>query len=52
MLVGGIGPTVLERLQLGGRRRVMRWLESSGLAGVERVLERWASAIGELTGEA
>ena len=45
-------PATLERLQLGGCRRVMRWLESSGLAGVERVLERWASAIGELTGEA
>jgi hypothetical protein len=45
-------PATLERLQLGGCRRAMHWIPSAGLAGVERALERWESAIAELTGEA
>ncbi|MEA2210461.1 MAG: hypothetical protein QOF83_409 [Solirubrobacteraceae bacterium] len=43
---------VLERLQLAGCRRVVRWIPSSGPAGVERALELWESAIADLTGEA
>jgi probable F420-dependent oxidoreductase len=42
---------VLERLQLAGCRRVVHWLPSTALPGVERALERWESAIAELTGE-
>jgi probable F420-dependent oxidoreductase len=43
---------VLERLQACGCRRAVHWVPSSGLSGVERALERWESAIAELTGEA
>lgn len=43
---------VLERLQLGGCRRVVQWLPSAGPSVVEPALERWESAIAELTGEA
>jgi probable F420-dependent oxidoreductase len=41
----------LEHLQLAGCRRVVHWLPSTALPGVERALERWESAIAELTGE-
>ncbi|MGI8429297.1 MAG: LLM class F420-dependent oxidoreductase [Solirubrobacteraceae bacterium] len=43
---------VLERLQDGGCRRVVHWIPSTGLARVHAALERWESAIAELTGEA
>jgi probable F420-dependent oxidoreductase len=43
---------VLERLHEGGCRRAVHWLPSSGLSGIERALQRWESAIAELTGEA
>jgi probable F420-dependent oxidoreductase len=43
---------VLERLQLAGCRRVVRWIPSCGRAGIERALELWESAIVDLTGEA
>jgi probable F420-dependent oxidoreductase len=45
-------PAVLERLELGGCRRAVYWIPSGGLSTVERALERWESAIAELTGEA
>jgi alkanesulfonate monooxygenase SsuD/methylene tetrahydromethanopterin reductase-like flavin-dependent oxidoreductase (luciferase family) len=44
-------PRVLEPLEEGGCRRVMHWLPSGGLSVVEHALERWDSAIAELTGE-
>jgi probable F420-dependent oxidoreductase len=43
---------VLERMRIAGCRRVVHWIASAGLPGVERKLERWESAIAELTGEA
>jgi probable F420-dependent oxidoreductase len=43
---------VLERLQRVGARRVVHWVPSANLSGVEPALERWESAIAELTGEA
>ncbi len=43
---------VLERLQLAGARRVVHWVPSAARPGIERALERWESAIAELTGEA
>jgi probable F420-dependent oxidoreductase len=54
LMVMGVPPeaAVLERLQLGGCRRVVHWIPSAGLARVEQALERWESAIAELTGEA
>jgi probable F420-dependent oxidoreductase len=42
----------LEQLRLAGCREVLQWVPSTGLAQVERSLERWQSAIAELTGEA
>ncbi len=42
---------VLERLQQAGCRRVVRWIPSAGRSQVEAALERWESAIAELTGE-
>ncbi len=42
----------LEQLQLAGCRRVVHWIPSAGLPRVEQALERWESAIAELTGEA
>ncbi len=42
----------LEQLRLGGCRLVAHWIPSTNLAGVEQALERWESAIAELTGEA
>jgi probable F420-dependent oxidoreductase len=42
----------LEQLRLAGCREVLQWVPSAGLAQVERSLERWESAIAELTGEA
>ncbi len=41
----------LEQLQLAGAREVLHWIPSAGLGPVERALERWESAIAELTGE-
>ncbi len=54
LMVMGVPPdaAVLERLRLGGCRRVVHWIPSAGRARVERALERWESAIAELTGEA
>ncbi len=43
---------VLERLQEVGCRRVVHWIPSAGLNKVQAGLERWESAIAELTGEA
>ena len=42
----------LEQLQQAGCRRVVHWIPSAGLARVEHALERWESAVAELTGEA
>jgi alkanesulfonate monooxygenase SsuD/methylene tetrahydromethanopterin reductase-like flavin-dependent oxidoreductase (luciferase family) len=54
LMVMGVPPdaAVLERLLLGGCRQVVHWIPSAGPAVVERALERWESAIAELTGEA
>ena len=41
----------LEQLQLAGAREVVHWLPSAGLGPLERALERWESAIAQLTGE-
>jgi probable F420-dependent oxidoreductase len=43
-------PAVLEELESAGARRVVHWIPSVGLTGVEQALERWESAIAELTG--
>jgi probable F420-dependent oxidoreductase len=43
---------VLERLHTAGARRVVHWLPSAGRSRIEPALERWESAIAELTGEA
>ncbi len=43
---------VLAPLQLAGCRRVVHWVPSGGRSVVEQALERWESAIAELTGEA
>jgi len=43
---------VLGQLQDAGCRRVVHWIPSTGLAKVESALERWESAIAEVTGEA
>jgi probable F420-dependent oxidoreductase len=45
-------PAALERLQLAGCRRAVHWIPSAGRTHVEHALERWESAIAELTGEA
>ena len=42
----------LERLQDAGARRLVHWIPSAGRATVERALDRWESAIAELTGQA
>jgi probable F420-dependent oxidoreductase len=42
----------LARLQDAGCRRVVHWLPSTGLAGVEQALERWEAAVAQTTGEA
>jgi probable F420-dependent oxidoreductase len=44
--------SALERLHEAGCRRVVHWIPSAGRAQVEQALERWESAIAELTGEA
>ncbi len=44
--------SALEELRLAGCRRVVHWIPSTGLTRVEQALERWESAIAELTGEA
>lgn len=44
--------TVLERLQAAGCRRAVHWIPSGGPAIIEAALERWESAIAQLTGEA
>jgi probable F420-dependent oxidoreductase len=50
----GVPPdaAVLEKLQDAGARRVVHWLPSAGGATVEMALDRWESAIAELTGQA
>jgi probable F420-dependent oxidoreductase len=45
-------PAVLDDLQAGGCRRAVHWIPSANLDRVQRALERWESAIAELTGEA
>jgi alkanesulfonate monooxygenase SsuD/methylene tetrahydromethanopterin reductase-like flavin-dependent oxidoreductase (luciferase family) len=45
-------PAKLERLREAGCRRVVRWLPSANLSGVEPALERWEATIAELNGEA
>jgi probable F420-dependent oxidoreductase len=54
LMVMGVPPdaAALERLQDAGARRVVHWIPSAGLPRVEQALERWESAIAELTGEA
>src|ERR1017187_7955808 len=54
LMVMGVPPdaAALERLQDAGARRVVHWIPSAGLPMVEQALERWESAIAELTGEA
>jgi hypothetical protein len=53
MLIGvPADPAALERAREAGCRRVVHWIPSAGLAGVEAGLEKWESAIAELTGEA
>ena len=42
---------VLEQFAKAGCRRALHWLPSRALPGVERGLERWETAIAELTGE-
>ncbi len=43
-------PQVLTRARDAGARRALHWLPTGGLSTVERALERWESAIAELTG--
>ena len=43
---------VLETFLDAGFTRALPWLPSLALPGVERALEKWEAAIGELTGEA
>lgn len=43
---------MLERLQEAGCRRAVHWIPSAGLSTLQAALERWESAIAELTGEA
>jgi probable F420-dependent oxidoreductase len=43
---------VLERLEQAGFRRAVHWISSANRGGVESALERWESAISEVTGEA
>jgi probable F420-dependent oxidoreductase len=45
-------PAVLEKLGEAGARRVVHWIPSAGGATVEQALDRWESAVAELTGEA
>ena len=42
---------VLDGLREAGVRRVVHWIPSAGLSGVETALARWEAAIAELTGE-
>ncbi|MGO9886065.1 MAG: LLM class F420-dependent oxidoreductase [Solirubrobacteraceae bacterium] len=42
---------VLGRLGDAGARRVVHWIPSAGRSVVEAALERWESAVAELTGE-
>jgi probable F420-dependent oxidoreductase len=43
-------PTALERLEQAGVRRASTWLPSGPWSAVEPVLQRWESAIADLTG--
>jgi probable F420-dependent oxidoreductase len=54
LMVMGVPPdaAALERLRAAGARRVVHWIPSAGLPIVEQALERWESAIAELTGDA
>ena len=53
-MVMGVPPqaAVLEHLERAGARRVVHWIPSTNLAQIESALERWESAIAELSGEA
>ncbi len=42
---------VLEELEQAGVSRVVRWIPSSGLAPVEKALDRWETVVAELHGE-
>jgi probable F420-dependent oxidoreductase len=44
-------PSVLQRFEDAGVRRVIRWIPSAPLRPVEGALDRWESAIAELHGE-
>ena len=54
VMIMGVPPRadVLERCAAAGCCRAIHWLPSAGMSGVERALERWDTAIAELTGEA
>ncbi|PZS08808.1 MAG: LLM class F420-dependent oxidoreductase [Solirubrobacterales bacterium] len=45
-------PAALEALQDAGFTRVVRWIPSTNLSGVEAELEGWETAIAQLNGEA
>jgi probable F420-dependent oxidoreductase len=47
----GADPAELERAEQAGVTRVVHWLPSAGRGPVEQSLERWESAIAQLTGE-
>jgi probable F420-dependent oxidoreductase len=47
----GADPAELERAEQAGVTRVVHWLPSAGRGPVEQALERWESAIAQLTGE-
>jgi probable F420-dependent oxidoreductase len=53
-MVIGVPPdaAVLHKLQGAGARRLVHWIPSAGQAIVERALDRWESAVAELTGAA
>ena len=45
-------PAAIEQCLNAGCRRVVHWIPSGNRSVVERGLERWESAIAEVTGEA
>ncbi len=44
--------TALEKLRVAGCHRVVRWVPSTHLSGIEAALEEWETTIAELNGEA
>jgi hypothetical protein len=42
-------PEILARFRDAGVRRVVRWLPSGSRGVVERALDRWETAAGEVT---